>query len=120
MLSPTNSRLLPPPTRWFTEQRVAQRFCPDRMLTGYIALTAGESISALVQNLSITGVALLSRRPLPSGSEAKVQLVNTAATFSLLVAVRVVRCSPLMTGEYLLGCRFDRALKPGELMPFLA
>jgi hypothetical protein len=112
----TTSSMLRPVTN--AERRKWHRFTPRRSLTAQIEL-ASESMDAPVQNLSARGVALLSRCAFAAGTILKVQLVNGSATFSLLVATRVVHCNPVATGEYYLGCEFDHPLAPAEMGPFL-
>jgi hypothetical protein len=120
-----NSHALPrrasAPNRGRVERRLHHRFFLSRMLTGQIESAAGEVLgTAVVQNLSARGVGLVCGHPSALGSELRIRLLNSSGTFSLIVAVRVIRCEAVLAGGHFLGCECIRSLNPGELRPFLA
>ena len=103
------------------ERRLSQRFSPRRVMTAQLELVEdGPTMMGVVQNLSGRGISLVCPWSCTLGRELRLRMLSAAATAYLVVTIRVVRCEPMLTGGYLLGCEFTRALDPGELRPFLA
>jgi hypothetical protein len=99
---------------------LSQRFCPRRILTAQIeSVGDGETMVAVVQNISGRGIGLVCPRTCAVGSELRLRMLNAAATSDLDVTLRVVRCEPEISGGHYVGCEFTRTLEPEELRPFL-
>jgi len=77
-----------------------------------------ERITALVHNISSTGVAVQAERDYEPDTLLHVLLVNAAHTFSRSMDLNVVRC--IRTGDrYLIAGLFTQPLLHEEVAPFL-
>ena len=101
------------------ERRRAPRRRPAREVIARLLSPAGEVIgTALVWNVSRTGVSMLTNRPLESGTQVEVELVAAGAGSSSRLGMRVAHRSPLQTGDHVIGGPFDRPLDDEELRRF--
>ncbi|MGH7225954.1 MAG: hypothetical protein ACRELF_22275, partial [Gemmataceae bacterium] len=78
-----------------------------------------ERKTAIVDNLSERGVAMLAEREYAPGTTLPVLLVNAAHTFSLAMEMKVVRSSRLGHDQYLIAGPFARSLLHEEVVPFI-
>ena len=74
----------------------------------------------LVRTISRTGVSMLLGHPLEPGSEVGGVLTLDEETLGLPVRIQVVHVREVATGDYLLGARFEKPLKAGEMVPFIS
>jgi hypothetical protein len=77
-----------------------------------------EPTTAIVQNLSHSGIAVQSEDTYATGTLLRLLLVNDAHTFSLAVEMSVVRCVRIGNHNLIAG-PFARALLHQELVPFI-
>jgi hypothetical protein len=106
--------------RLHAERRGSKRISPvQRTLCLISASGEKESMTGLVDNLSIQGIALLAERPSPPGTILHLRLVNAAHTFSLEVEMKVVRASRMGHDHYLIAGPFTRTLLHEEVVPFI-
>lgn len=103
-----------------SDRRQAKRFIPRQVSPCTLELP-GENgpTAAWVHNLSALGVALLTDREYAADTVLQALLVNGPHTYSLRVAITVIRCFRVITGDFYVGARFDRPLDHDELLPFL-
>jgi hypothetical protein len=73
----------------------------------------------LVWNISTGGVSMLFNDSMDRGTTVKGILATTTDGFSLPVTVRVTHVAPLQTGDYLIGCQFDRPIAAEEMQHFV-
>ncbi|HTU20995.1 MAG TPA: PilZ domain-containing protein [Gemmataceae bacterium] len=102
------------------ERRGCKRLVPVHR-TLCLIQPAGESdwMTAVVDNLSHKGVALLVEREYAPGTVLPVLLVNASHTFSLAVEMKVVRSSRVGHDKYLIAGPFARVLLHDEVVPFI-
>lgn len=102
------------------ERRGCKRIAPVQRTLCLIS-ASGEvlSLTALVENLSNQGVALLAERPYPLNTFLHLRLVNAAHMFSLEVEMKIVRCSRIGYDQYLLAGPFTRRLLHDEVVPLI-
>lgn len=82
--------------------------------------TEGEHQStALVWNISASGVSMLVPKPLEPGSGVHGVLETIRGRHPLPVDMHVVHVKQLETGDYWLGAHFDRPLTRAEMKPFV-
>ena len=105
--------------RLFIERRGSKRVMPvHRTLCQIQSSGEEETTTALVHNISSTGVAVHGERAYEPGTRLRVLLVNEAHTFSLSVDLNVNRS--MHTGDrYLIAGTFTRPLSHGEVTPFI-
>lgn len=105
--------------RILIERRGSKRVVPiHRTLCVIQSSGEDERTTAVVHNISSTGVAVHGERPYAPGTRLRVLLVNEAHTFSLSVDLNVNRS--LHTGErYLIAGTFARPLLHAEVTPFI-
>jgi hypothetical protein len=114
------NRTGPGPARPRAERRGAKRLAPGHPTPCLLqAPGAPRPISAWVHNLSVRGVGLLTHQEFPPGTTVQILLVNAAHVYALSVDMTVVRCFRIVSGDFFVGARFDRVLRPDELMPFM-
>jgi hypothetical protein len=77
-----------------------------------------ETTTAIVQNLSRTGVAVQTDHNYEPGTVLHILLVNDAHTYSLAVDMNVVRSSRV-GDQYLIAGPFARPLLHEEVVPFI-
>jgi hypothetical protein len=101
------------------ERRGAKRLTPNAMTPCQVHLADDSaSFSAWLNNLSKTGVGILSPRDLPPGTLIHIVITNAASTFALSGAVKVMRNIRVVGGNYLLGGEFTNELQHDEMVPF--
>ena len=102
------------------ERRGSKRIAPVQRTLCLIA-APGEvlPLTALVENLSNQGVALLTQRPYPLNTLLYLRLVNAAHMFSLEVEMKIVRCTRLGYDQYVIAGPFTRRLLHEEVVPFI-
>jgi hypothetical protein len=102
------------------ERRGAKRLTPGSLTPCQIrSAEDGDPQPAWIHNLSKTGVGILSPAPFPAGSLVQIVIINAAYTFALNGAIKVVRCTRVISGNYLLGGEFTNALQHDEIVPFM-
>jgi hypothetical protein len=74
----------------------------------------GEPWSAVVKDISIGGVGLISRRSIEKGERFLIKLQNNFVDMSGPMQARVVHVSPNGDDGWLIGCEFLRELEPNE------
>ncbi len=73
---------------------------------------------ALVQNLSGSGILLLTDQPVEDGSRLAVEVLpGKTITPPLSAYVSVLRCSPSEDGNYSVACTIERVLEEHETGP---
>jgi hypothetical protein len=65
---------------------------------------------AWLSDLSLGGVGLTMARPIPSHSSIHVLLRNPVSHELVILQGQVVHCTSQVNGEWLIGCKLDRAL----------
>ncbi len=73
----------------------------------------------LVWNISLSGISLLFNAALAPGAMLSGELATERGA-ALPVKLRVAHISPLQTGDYVIGCQFERPLSADEMRPFVA
>jgi hypothetical protein len=74
----------------------------------------GEPWSAVVKDISVGGVGLISRRPIEKGERFLIKLQNNFVDMSGPMQARVVHISQKGDDSWLIGCEFLRELEPNE------
>jgi hypothetical protein len=74
----------------------------------------GEPWSAIVQNISVGGVGLISRRPIEPGERFFIKLQSNFVDMSGPMQARAVHLTPKGDEGWLIGCEFLHELAPGE------
>ncbi len=80
----------------------------------------GDGAIGLVWNISTGGVSMLFNDRMERGTTIKGVLATSTDGFSLPVTVRVTHVAELQTGDYLIGCQFDRPIGTEEMRHFLS
>lgn len=75
--------------------------------------------TALVWNISTSGVSMLVPKPLEPGSGVRGILETIRGRHPLPIDMHVVHVKQLETGDYWMGAHFDRPLTPTEMKPFV-
>ena len=75
--------------------------------------------TALVWNISASGVSMLVPKPLEPGSGLHGVLETIRGRHPLPVDMHVVHLKQLETGDYWMGAHFDRPLTTAEMKPFV-
>jgi len=100
------------------ERRIAHR----QPAVATICRLGGEAekpSTALVWNISNSGVSMLVPRPLEPGSGVRGVLETIRGRNPVAVEMRVVHVKLLGTGDYWMGAHFDRPLTDAEMKPFI-
>jgi hypothetical protein len=104
--------------RQLMERRSSKRIVPIHRTICLIPSTGDECMTALVHNISSTGVAVQADHAYAPGTHLRILLVNEAHTFSLNVELSVVRC--LRMGDlHLIAGTFAQPLSHDEVVPFI-
>jgi PilZ domain len=74
----------------------------------------GEPWSAIVQNISVGGVGLISRRPIEQGARFLIKLQSNFVDMSGPMQARAVHLSEKGDEGWLIGCEFLNELAPSE------
>lgn len=103
------------------ERRSAIRRQPAvNTICRFDAAESGPQALALVWNISATGISILVPEPKPPGLLLTGYLDTMEGDHMHPIAVRVIHCKLLETGDYALGARFENPLTEDELKPFVA
>ena len=106
--------------RLHIERRGSKRLVPiHRALCLLQSRGENERTTAVVDNLSHKGVAVLVDRDYALGTILPVLLVNASHTFSLAVEMTVVRSSRVGSNQYSIAGPFARELLHEEVVPFM-
>jgi hypothetical protein len=107
-------------TKTGAERRTAARRQPTLGTVCRMEPRAGEDGGVgLVWNISTGGVSMLFNDQMERGATVKGVLATSTDGFSLPVTVRVTHVAALLTGDYLIGCQFDRPIAAEEMRHFL-
>ena len=102
------------------ERRGAKRLAPSALTPCQVRVGDDPTpFSALLHNLSKTGVGILSPKDLPPGTLIQIVITNAASTFALSGSVKVMRNIRVVGGQYLLGGEFTNELQHDEMVPFI-
>jgi hypothetical protein len=102
------------------ERRSSRRVAPaHRTLCLILASGENEQTTAIVENLSNKGIAVLAERAYTPGAILNVLLVNASHTFSLAVEMKVTRSTRIGSDQYLIAGPFARPLSHEEVVPFI-
>jgi hypothetical protein len=101
------------------ERRVAPRRQPA-MGTVFRLDTDGPPEIGLIWNISLTGVSMLRNEPPAAGARLTGLLETMSDAHAIRIGMTVVHVKQLDTGDYFLGCHFDRKLTEDEIKPFVA
>lgn len=101
------------------ERRGNKRIVPvHRTLCQIQPCGHGERTTALVHNISCTGLAIQAKHACAPGTRLRLLLVNEAHTFSLTMELIVVR-SIRSSDQYVIAGEFSRPLLHEEVAPFI-
>jgi hypothetical protein len=100
------------------ERRGSKRIAPVHRTLCLIPSSGDKRTTALVHNISSTGVAVQMEHAHAPDTLLRVLLVNEAHTFSLNVDLNVVR-SIRMGEQYIVAGTFTRPLSHEEVVPFV-
>jgi hypothetical protein len=104
--------------RLLIERRSSKRIVPVHRTLCLIPSTGDEQTTALVHNISNTGVAVQTDHAYTPGTDLRILLVNEAHTFSLNIDLHIVRC--IRMGEHhVVAGTFARPLSHDEVVPFI-
>jgi hypothetical protein len=102
------------------ERRRAPRRQPALGTFLRLELSEGEGKRlGLVWNISASGVSMLFNEEIKAGVMLRGDLVTELGA-ALPVVLRTVHVSKLQTGDYVLGCQFERPLSAEDMRPFVA
>lgn len=102
------------------ERRGSKRLVPiHRALCTILPCDESEGTTAVVDNLSHKGIAVLAERDYDVGTLLPVLLANASHTFSLAVEIKVARVLRMGYNQYLVAGPFSRPLSHEEVVPFL-
>jgi hypothetical protein len=115
---PRLSNLVQKPGR--SERRAARRVTPAQVVPCLLQPEGkAEGIAGWVHNLSSRGVGVMTEKNLGTGALLTILLVNASHTYAVSLQGQVVRSFRVISGDYFLGCEFNRGLTHEELMPFI-
>src|SRR5205807_9974208 len=102
------------------ERRSAKRLTPSALTPCHICRTGDkEQYPAWIHNLSKTGVGVLTATAFSPGTMIQIVIINAAHTFALTGDLKVMRCTRVVSGNYLLGGEFTNELQHDEIVPFI-
>ena len=101
-----------------SERRVALRH-PALGTVCRLDTEPDQQSTALVWNISSSGVSMLVPKPLEPGSGVHGVLETIRGRHPLPVDMHVVHVKQLETGDYWMGAHFDRPLSAAEMKPFV-
>jgi len=98
-------------------RRVSVRYaCNDRpWLIRVLAKPSFQSVRALVQDISATGVSLALGSKVPAGTVLAIEFRSSGSGYSGILSARVVRAGPMASGGWLIGCQLSRPLSDEDL-----
>jgi hypothetical protein len=79
-----------------------------------LVLKSGSRQTALLRDLSTSGVGLMARAPIEPGTMLSVELLTWAGG-AVTHQAQVVHLTPMRGGTWLLGCEWERPLDDNEL-----
>ena len=100
------------------ERRVALRQ-PAVGTVCELAIEGDSQSTALVWNISTSGVSMLVPKPIVPGSGVHGVLQTIRGRHPLPVEMHVIHMKLLETGDYLMGAHFDRPITAAEMKPFV-
>ena len=101
------------------DRRGATRFQPAFGAVCRLGAVDTRRATALVWDLSATGVSMLMSDPPEKGTVWTAELVLEGGADRLAVTLEVVHVRRVSTGDYFIGARFDRPLSRHEMEPFV-
>ena len=102
------------------ERRRAPRRQPTQGTTCNLLGSDGNSLgTALVWNMSTSGVSMLVAAQMEAGKEVRGELCPARGDGKVAINLRVTHVSKIRTGDFFLGAQFNRPLSNEELTPFL-
>jgi hypothetical protein len=103
------------------ERRAWVRY-PRKLVTMWQLLgTVGEEHwTAIMQDLSLSGVGLVINRSFPPATVLTVRLRNSSRTYERSALVRVQHCTAQPDGDWLVGCTFVVKISADELQQLLS
>jgi hypothetical protein len=118
---PTPAPQPPGPPSEPADRRESERFPPE---TTPICRVGGEALPeefrAIVRDLSTSGIGLLVNRPVKSGEVLVLSLETVDRHPGRPLPARVMHCSAVSEGNWLVGCQFVRKLSETELQALLS
>lgn len=102
-----------------SDRRGAARYQPAFGTVCRLGAVNTRRVTALVWDLSATGVSMLMSDPPEEGSVFAAELAAEMGDERLSVTLEVVHARPVSTGDYFIGARFARPLSRGEMEPFI-
>jgi hypothetical protein len=106
------------PAASVSERRIATRH-PAAGTVCRLGAETEKPSTALVWNISRSGVSMLVPRPIQPGSGLSGVLETIRGRHPLPVDMVVVHMKPLDTGDYCVGAHFNRPLTEDEMKPFV-
>lgn len=113
--------LAPAPTDQLqqSDRRGANRFQPAFGTTCRLDLRPQTREMGLVRDLSRTGVSMFVTQPPIVGSVIRGELTTETGETPVSVSLNVVHVRLIATGDYLVGAKFTRPLRPEEVRRFV-
>jgi PilZ domain len=108
-----------PASEPWVNRRVYIRRPPGPNTTTRVASARSRPRGARIQDISLGGIALLSRQRLRVGARLLIQVKNEILGIRYDLAARVVHTTPKKRDEWILGCEFSRTLSEPELQNLL-
>jgi PilZ domain len=117
------SRLAPAPAcasldHWSNRRVYIRRPCGGQT-SARVAAGSKRPRQARIQDISLGGVALVSRQPIRVGTRLLIQVKNEDLGIAYDLSARVVHATPKTRAQWILGCEFARALSEPELETLL-
>lgn len=104
-----------------SERRISPRRQPAvNTVCRFDSNDGGPQALALVWNISTTGISVLVPEPRTPGLVLTGYLDTMEGEFLRPIAIRIIHCKRLETGDYALGARFEQTFTEDELKPFVA
>jgi hypothetical protein len=102
------------------ERRSSPRSSPSGLIDCHLVIPGEDTpLPGYVNDLSLSGVSIVSERVIPPSAHLTVSLFNASCTCVLTVRVELVRAQRLPSGQYLLGGKFLDEVTYEDLIPFL-
>jgi len=103
---------------WLNRRVYIRREC-GRRTTTRVAAAGVRARAARIQDISLGGLAVVSRQRLRVGARLLIQVKNEALDVRYDLSARVVHATPKRRDEWVLGCVFARPLSQPELQTLL-
>ena len=122
MQTPARFTMTPAPiSAPIAERRSAPRRQPAvNTICRFNSSESGPQALALVWNISTTGISVLVPEPCAAGTLLTGYLDTMDGEQMRPIALRVMHCKKLETGDFALGGRFENPMTEDELKPFVA